>query len=163
MPTRNELYVGISEYKIAKAPQQLIAAGLGSCVGTVIYNRKAKIGGLCHIMLPDSLPFQRKNMKSAKFADLALPLLVTEIKKRAKHGFLEAKIVGGANMFQFSSLSNAGNIGKRNVEAVERILQELKIPIVGKHVGGYSSRTMIVDLHDFTTSVRVAAKEIIHI
>ncbi|MGT3055127.1 TcpE family conjugal transfer membrane protein, partial [Enterococcus gallinarum] len=37
--------------------------------------------------------------------------------------------VGGANMFQFQTLNAASNIGQRNIEAVEEVLDQLNIPI----------------------------------
>ena len=57
MTVNEELHVGISEYKIAQAPTRLITVGLGSCIGTIIYDEASHIGGLSHIMLPDSQPF----------------------------------------------------------------------------------------------------------
>ena len=53
MTVNEELHVGISEYKIAQAPTRLITVGLGSCIGTIIYDEASHIGGLSHIMLPD--------------------------------------------------------------------------------------------------------------
>ena len=60
MTVNEELHVGISEYKIAQAPTRLITVGLGSCIGTIIYDEASHIGGLSHIMLPDSQPFLHK-------------------------------------------------------------------------------------------------------
>jgi chemotaxis protein CheD len=62
-----QLKVGISDYKITKAPNQLVTLGLGSCIGIVIYNQDTKIGGLSHIMLPDSKLFNHQtNLKIKK-------------------------------------------------------------------------------------------------
>ncbi|MGD6887874.1 chemotaxis protein CheD, partial [Staphylococcus shinii] len=46
--------VGIAEMGIVKSPQLIRTAGLGSCVGVVIYDTSTKIAGMVHIMLPDS-------------------------------------------------------------------------------------------------------------
>ena len=48
------LRVGIADYKVGKAPQQIISYGLGSCIGISLYDPQTKVGGLLHIMLPDS-------------------------------------------------------------------------------------------------------------
>ncbi len=46
--------VGMADYKVGRHPANLITYGLGSCVGIAMYDSSAKIGGLAHIMLPDS-------------------------------------------------------------------------------------------------------------
>lgn len=161
---QTEIRVGISDYKLGKAPNKLITVGLGSCIGTIIYDEKTKVGGLSHIMLPDSTMFiSKQDIKVAKFADLALPQMVTELKQQVPLPRLKAKIVGGASMFGFNASAASIGIGQRNIEAVEKVLKELRIPIVAKHVGGNAGRTMIVDLNDFKTTVRIVNKEVIYI
>ncbi|STP32448.1 Chemoreceptor glutamine deamidase CheD [Enterococcus casseliflavus] len=164
MTVNEELHVGISEYKIAQAPTRLITVGLGSCIGTIIYDEASHIGGLSHIMLPDSQPFlHKREIKPEKFADLALPAMVAELEQKIRRPRFQAKIVGGANMFQFQTLNASSNIGQRNIEAVEEVLDRLNIPIVAKHVGGSAGRTMIVDLQDFKTMVRQVKQEIVYL
>jgi chemotaxis protein CheD len=46
--------VGMADLAVCKAPQKLMTAGLGSCVGVCIYDPRTKVGGLAHIMLPNS-------------------------------------------------------------------------------------------------------------
>lgn len=161
---QKEVRVGISDYKMAQAPNKLITVGLGSCIGTIIYDERSKIGGLSHIMLPDSQFFaSRQELKVAKFADLAIPQMVKEIKMQAPRSQLKAKIVGGASMFAFGNAQSGPGIGERNIEAVENVLKELNIAIVSRHVGGSAGRTMVVDLNDFSTMVRIVSKEVVYI
>lgn len=159
----NEIKVGIAEYKLGMENYKLVTVGLGSCVGTIVYDKKTRIGGLSHIMLPDSVPFENKGiLNNAKFANLAIPEMVSQIKKKSPNADLTAKIVGGANMFNFNNGSGL-SIGQRNVLAVKSSLASLKIPIIAEHVGGNSGRTMIVDLKDFNTMVRIVNHEIVYI
>ena len=156
----DELRVGISDYKVAQQPQTLITVGLGSCVGIALYDPKTKIGGLSHIMLPDSSAFKDTN-KVEKFADLAVPHMVSEINKLTNNNPLIAKIAGGASMFQFSKDLPHGSIGDRNILAVEKVLQQLGIPLLAAHTGGNMGRTMSIDLATFTVTVRMVNREII--
>lgn len=149
--------VGISDYKVAKSPDKLITLGLGSCVGVAIYDRNNKIGGLCHIMLPDSSFFYR-DVTPGKFADLAIPQMVLEITKGRKNSSLVAKIAGGASMFDFLD-GKANNIGDRNIIAVKEKLKELGIPIISKDTGGNVGRTMIVHLDTFAVDIRTVNRE----
>lgn len=161
---KEEVRVGISDYKTAQAPNKLITVGLGSCIGTIVYDEQSKVGGLSHIMLPDSQFFaNRQEIKVAKFADLAIPQMVKEIQRQTRSPLLKAKIVGGASMFAFGNTQTGPGIGERNIEAVEKVLRELNISIVAKHVGGNTGRTMIVDLNDFSTMVRIVNQEIVYI
>lgn len=155
-----EIKVGISDYKITESPNHLITLGLGSCVGIFIYDKKSKIGGLSHIMLPDSHLFSNKSdIKIEKFADLAIPKMVEEISEGNKSNQLVAKIAGGASMFKLKGNAKSQNIGERNILAVEKILKELKIPIIAKHVGGEMGRSLFVDLETFVVSVKMVNRE----
>lgn len=157
-----QIKVGIADYKITKAPNSLITLGLGSCVGVALYNQKTKAGGLLHVMLPDSRGF-KDTTKWEKFADLAIPRVVYELAGEDTSPVI-AKIAGGASLFNFKSNSKSLQIGKRNIEMVKKQLEDLKIPILGKHVGGDSGRTMFVDVNDsFEVVVRMVNRDIYHI
>lgn len=155
----NEIKVSISDYKVSQSPNTLITIGLGSCVGIAIYDKYNKIGGLSHIMLPDSSCFNG-DLKAEKFADLAIVKMVEEITGGKDNKSLVAKIAGGSSMFSFSENKVNGNIGDRNVQAVEEKLKELGIPILASHTGGKIGRTMIVNLENFIVNIRTANKEI---
>ncbi|GEK88811.1 chemotaxis protein CheD [Alkalibacterium putridalgicola] len=153
-----QIKVGISDYKLATAPNQLVTIGLGSCVGIALYAPESKIGALSHIMLPDSSSFSDTS-KWAKFANLALPNIVNELREQTKETKILAKIAGGASMFTFTNESQTLQIGLRNIEAVKATLTELEIPIVSEHVGGKMGRSMYVDLNDFNVKVRMVNRE----
>lgn len=155
-----QMKVGIADYKIGRSPQKLITLGLGSCVGIALYDKVKKVGGLSHIMLPDSTAFQRE-VKEEKFADTAIPKMIREINGgNLNTRNMVAKIAGGASMFNFPDKKMTSDIGKRNVEAVEKVLQDLGIPILASHTGGSIGRTMVVDLETFIVDIRTASKSI---
>ncbi|MGV8982740.1 chemotaxis protein CheD [Clostridium sp.] len=150
----NEIKVGISDLNVAFAPIKLITVGLGSCVGIAIFDKSIGIGGLAHIMLPDSLQFN-KITNEMKFADLAIPILIENmIKKGAKLKNMRAKIAGGASMFNFPDKSIVMDIGNRNGIAVKNALKILSIPIVAEDIGGNKGRTLIFDTANGLLSIR---------
>ncbi|MCF6097052.1 chemotaxis protein CheD [Thermovorax subterraneus] len=135
--------VGMGEYKTAKAPALLVSFGLGSCVGVTLYDGVRKIGGLAHIMLPDSSLAGKKDFNPGKFADTAIDHLIAELKDEgASTKNLVAKIAGGAQMFQLKSENSVMMIGKRNVEAVRRKLNQLNIDLIAEDVEGNYGRTI---------------------
>lgn len=152
------LKVGIADYKITRAPNQLVTIGLGSCIGIALYAPKAKVGALSHIMLPNSRSFSDKT-NWPKFADLALPAIVKELREQTNETRILAKIAGGASMFSFKSESQVLQIGKRNIEAVKAILEELDLPILSEHLGGNMGRSMFVDLDTFDVRIRMVNRE----
>lgn len=154
-----ELKVGISDYKIGEAPQSLFTIGLGSCVGIAIYDPTTRVGGLSHIMLPDSSMFKGEK-KIEKFADLAIPHMVSELAEKVPKRRLVAKIAGGSSMFQNALNTPQANIGLRNVAAVETILKQQGIPILANHTGGSMGRSMFFDLYTLQVKVRMGNREI---
>ena len=158
METINRIKVGISDYRTGNRPDLLTTIGLGSCVGIAMFDPDSGLGGLSHIMLPDSCAFSRE-VKAAKFADLAVPVLVDElVRSGARRGRLQAKIAGGASMFNYKDKSLNMNIGERNVEAVQRILESVGIPLLATHVGGTTGRTMTLYLDSMTVGVKLAGQ-----
>ncbi|SHG57495.1 CheD, stimulates methylation of MCP proteins [Thermosyntropha lipolytica DSM 11003] len=139
------IQVGMADLKLAKAPDKLMTAGLGSCIGICVRDKSKQLGALAHIMLPLSTQARNADNK-AKFADTAIELLVEEMKRNgADITRLEAKFAGGAQMFKFSGESDIMKIGQRNAAAVEEYLQKYGIKILAKDVGGNYGRTITYD------------------
>lgn len=44
--------IGIADAAIARQPCILVTYALGSCVGVCLYEKKRRIGGMVHILLP---------------------------------------------------------------------------------------------------------------
>ena len=151
--------VGIAQMDIVKAPHTIRTSGLGSCVGVVIYDESKKIGGMVHVMLPDSSLNRTNTLNEAKFADTGILALVDRLKRDGAQSYkLKAKIAGGAQMFQFTSDKDSMRIGPRNVEAVKAQLKKLNIPIISEDTGGNSGRTIEFNLVTKILNVRTVNK-----
>ncbi len=135
--------VGMADLNIVSPPLTIRTSGLGSCVGVVLYDDSTSISGMAHVMLPSSSLGKQVNLNVAKYADTAIPALLTMLEKKgAKLYSIKAKLAGGAQMFAFSTSNDMMRIGPRNVEAIKEKLKELRIPIVAEDVGGKSGRTI---------------------
>lgn len=137
--------VGMADLKTCVSPNGVTTLGLGSCVGVAIRDPQTKIGGLAHVMLPDSKAIKNSHLNVAKFADTGIVELVNQMEKLgAKRSRMVAKIAGGAMMFAFQGGSSlVGQVGDRNVEATKAALKELKIPILAQDTGANYGRTVI--------------------
>ncbi|MHB8157666.1 MAG: chemotaxis protein CheD [Desulfocucumaceae bacterium] len=155
-----EMQVGIADYKIAREPTRLITLGLGSCVGVSLYDPVKKIGGLLHIMLPDSTQFNNIT-KQAKFADLGIPLIIKEMQALGVSlNRLQAKLVGGAQMFSGLDEKMTLNIGHRNAEKSREVLKKIGIRILVEEVGGNRGRTMILDTMTGQVTIRTLGNKL---
>lgn len=115
---------------------ELVAIGLGSCIGLALVDRAANVAGLAHVVLPES---QGKAEPRAKFADSAVPDLIARlVAAGAVRRRLEAVLVGGARMF---AVGASLDIGARNAEAVRAALSAEGIRIQAEEVGGNRGRT----------------------
>ena len=138
--------VGMADLKTCVSPNGITTLGLGSCVGIAIRDPVNKIGGLAHVMLPDSNAIKSSQMNIAKFADTGIAELVKQMERLgAKRERMVAKIAGGANMFNFQGggANAVGKVGERNVEAVKAKLRQLNIPIQAADTGLNYGRTVI--------------------
>lgn len=134
--------VGMADLKICPYPNSITTLGLGSCVGIALFDPVKKMGGLAHIMLPDSTKI-RNNENKAKFADTGIEELIRQMEASgAIRSRIVAKIAGGAQMFAFNSQSDMVRIGLRNVEASKLKLKELGVPLLAEDTGENYGRTI---------------------
>lgn len=137
--------VGMADLKAANHPCALTTLGLGSCVGITLYDRRTKIVGLAHIMLPSS-KIATSAFNRAKFADTGIEDLVNEMRNLGSNQRdIVAKIAGGAQMFVFASTNHIMKVGFRNSEATKGILENMEIPIIAEDTGGNHGRTIEID------------------
>lgn len=147
--------VGMSKIVVAQMPDILVTIGLGSCIGVCIYDSTLKIGGMAHIMLPDSLT-SKDVTNRGKYADTAITDLVELLldKGALKHRML-IKMAGGAQMFAYPGMDPQMQIGRRNVIAVEKTLTALGLRVSGKSVGGNFGRSVYMNLTTGTVKVKM--------
>lgn len=121
----------------------LLRTLLGSCLGVVLYDRRWKVAAMAHIVLPESRG-QKEHL--GKFADTAIPEMIRRLGSLLGDQPLKltAKMAGGANMFALNGA--AASIGQQNASAVEKLLEERRILIVGRHLGGTQGRRMALDV-----------------
>lgn len=160
-----EIIVGIGGVVVHHNPVTLTCLGLGSCVGVAMYDAENKIGGLAHVMLPDSTEYagqleeNRSIDKLLKYADQAIPYMIKEMNKiGAQKKNMRAKIIGGAQMFP--QLDNVKSIGRRNSEQIKKILIENGIPIDAEDLGGNCGRSMRLNVETQKIKVKTIKGEI---
>jgi chemotaxis protein CheD len=136
-----EIAVNMGEIKCSSKPAIFSCSGIGSCVVLFLYEPNSAIGGVAHIMLPD---FSQAGPGGNKglYADTSPKLLIGKLlASGANPSRLKAKIVGGANLFDWASSSEMAALGRNNIQMVKQELLRHKIYLAAEEVGGYAYKT----------------------
>ncbi|HBU12274.1 MAG TPA: chemotaxis protein CheD [Clostridiales bacterium] len=150
--------IGMAELDVVKCPQNITTLGLGSCVGVCLYDKATKVGGMVHVVLPDSRN-AAGGTNRAKFADTGVVELYERmIKAGARKATIVAKLAGGAHMFGGAMKSDALKVGERNAFNSKMALLKLRIPIIAEDLGGEFGRTIELDTNDGMLMIRTVGK-----
>ncbi|MGE3961709.1 MAG: chemotaxis protein CheD [Dehalococcoidia bacterium] len=146
--TTTERALGLGEWAVSAAPGSVLTClGLGSCVALVAYDASAKVGGMAHMVLPDSVAGRVSETSPAKFVDLAVPLLLAEMERAgAQRTRMQVQLVGGASMLEVPGRTNTMQIGERNAAAARKALAAERLPVKQEHLGGTRGRTVRLDV-----------------
>jgi chemotaxis protein CheD len=103
-----------------------IMTTLGSCIATCLWDRRARVGGMNHFMLPDG------GRHSGRYGVVAMRRLIDELLALgATPDGLQAKVFGGG---QVVAGIDSLNVGERNTRFALDYLRTEGIPVVGKDV-----------------------------
>ncbi len=135
---------------------RLQACGLGACVGLCLYEPRAQVALLVHVVLPQTLPPASSRTAAVplpgKCADTALLHALAEIGRcGGQSQFIQAALVGGAQIF--SPPSTGGDpaavsrleIGPRNIAALKEQLVRVGVPLCAEDTGGHGGRTVTLE------------------
>lgn len=159
--------INMGEMAVGHNDAHIKTGSVGSCVVIVLYDDKAKVGGMAHAMLPSRME-RKRNVASetkgaifeaeavAKYADESVDRLLNEVKAiGGKEENIKAKLIGGSRMFKILSGDKHG-IGYQNTESARQRLTELDIPVENEDTGGTVGR--IVELNLSNGLVDVSTK-----
>jgi len=147
---RRRIIVGIGEFAISNDRDAVIVThALGSCVAVCVWDAVAGVGGLLHILLPDSrINLVRATSQPAAFADTGIPLLFkTAYEYGVQKKRCSVRLVGGADMGGLNTGSDAA-IGKRNVLAVRSLLWRNGLFVDKELVGGRDARNVELSVRE---------------
>jgi chemotaxis protein CheD len=138
--------VGVADMKVSNNPADVVITySLGSCIGLVIYDPLARVGGILHYMLPESAIDKEKAAKKPfMFADTGIPrLFKSAYAMGAKKPRIKIFVAGGAEILDQNGFFN---IGKRNYLALKKMFFKNKVMIDKQEVGGNINRTVRIEI-----------------
>lgn len=129
MGPSNGIHINQGEFAVGSDPDFVISTLLGSCVAVCLWDGKAGLGGMNHILLPRETGGAASG---ASFGVNAMELLINAIIKiGGDRNALTAKVFGGARMVQGLS-----DIGNSNQQFVAEFLAAERIPCLSESTGG---------------------------
>ena len=157
VPQKQGLVIGVADMAVSTDPEEiLVTYALGSCLGITLHDPGKCIGGLLHLMLPDSKSHSRSAPRPAMFLDTGLPLLLeTMLDAGAARHALRCKVFGGA---QLLSADNFFRIGAQNVDACYKVTSALGLRVQVWEVSGRVNRTIRLFNRTGEVHVRVQAR-----
>jgi len=124
--------------KVSRKPMEITTL-LGSCVSVCIWDKRLKIGGINHYMMPS---WNGDGLASPKFGNIAIDKLIKSlVNLGSNRSDMVAKVFGGAAVLNSSEC--IFNIGERNISIQNDLLRSANINIVAKSLGGDRGRKLI--------------------
>lgn len=140
-------------YVVEPKQALILEAYLGTCVGVTICDKKAKIGGLIHLLLPEWTGID-KAWKPEAYAATGLPLFIKALcEAGAENSRMQACIAGGALVGPISKLDLDLDIGGRTEGVVQRILDAEGIRVIQAETGGYFSCRLSFDMQTLRSTI----------
>ena len=153
-----KVVVGIADLAVSNNTTVTLATySLGSCIGVTIYDPVERVGGLVHVMLPDSkIDADKAARQPAMFMDSGIPALFrAAYQLKAEKYRVQICVAGGAQVMDSSGFFS---IGKRNYEVLKNILNQHGLRIHAEQVGGMVSRSMYLDLATGNVRLKVSGQ-----
>jgi len=150
--------VAVGDMKIGQEVDTIVTHAIGSCLGLMVYDPIAKVGGLLHAMLPLSIinPDKAKT-NPYMFVDTGVPTLFKALYE-----------IGGQKSRMVIKAAGCGNplgknemfkIGERNYTVLKKLLWKNNILLEAEDVGGTISRTVYLDLATGQTVISSGGKK----
>ena len=145
---RTQVYLHAGQIAVASQPTAITTV-LGSCVAVCLHDPHTRVGGMNHFLLPHHVERER----SPRFGSCAVPALIDAVVRAgASRGALVAKVFGGSSVL--GALRTARNLGDENVQLALRLLEEARIPVLDRDVGGTRGRKVVLLADEGTAWVR---------
>jgi len=119
---------------------------LGSCVSITVWHPWARIGGMCHYMLPRRARRGECATLDGRYADEAVELFLHEIYSAGTvPGDYQVKMFGGGRQFTGGATA-AIDVPERNLQVGLDLLARHGLSPMAMHLGGSGHRQVVLDV-----------------
>jgi chemotaxis protein CheD len=140
------IYLKAAELHFSDNPSSVMTV-LGSCLSVTMFHRKARVGAICHGLLPkcrERAVCSRSCAERAKYVECAIEMMVKLFdENKLKRSEIEVKVFGGADMFSMRlGGKNSISVGRQNIEIAQLTLEKAGMRVIALDVGGTAGRKL---------------------
>jgi HD-like signal output (HDOD) protein/chemotaxis receptor (MCP) glutamine deamidase CheD len=154
-------FVASGSFEVGDKQERLLQAFLGTCVGVVIIDEVAGVGGLIHLLLPEPVSIGGTD-QPGKYATTGMPLFIKRLMDLgATPANMKAVVAGGALVGPLTPQDMHLDIGGRTAEKVYRALHEAGITVERSETGGFFSCTIELDMHAWQCRIEPSGFDVV--
>jgi putative nucleotidyltransferase with HDIG domain len=134
----------------------ILEAYLGTCVGVVLYDPVAGVGGLIHLLLPEPIGIE-STFQPEKYASTGFPLFLQALTDAgASTHNIKACIAGGALVGPLDDSDLELDIGGRTAERVMQFIDTEGIRVDKLETGGFFTCSLTLDMRTWDCCIEPA-------
>jgi len=150
--------VQVGDMKVGVKGDEIVTHALGSCLGLMVYDPAAHVGGMLHAMLPLSkINPQKAEANPYMFVDKGVPILFKEV--YGLGGQKERLIVKAAGCGSPIGKNEMFKIGERNYTVLKKLLWKNGVLLKAEEIGGSMSRTVYFDISTGRVTIKNGRQE----
>jgi chemotaxis protein CheD len=143
------IYLKSAEMLFLEEPATVLTV-LGSCLSVTMLHRQSGLCAICHGLLPERRGCTGCGDECgevARYVRCSIRKMVRQFsRKGVSPGEIEVKVFGGADMFGASSNGRGRlSVGRMNIEAAQKTIQEAGLSVASQDVGGTEGRKLYFD------------------
>ena len=150
--------VQVGDMKVGVKGDEIVTHALGSCLGLMIYDPVAQVGGMLHAMLPLSrINPEKAAANPYMFVDKGVPILFKEV--YGLGGLKGRLIVKAAGCGSPLGQNEMFKIGERNYTVLKKMLWKNGVLMKAEEIGGSISRTVNFDISTGRVTIKSGRQE----
>jgi chemotaxis protein CheD len=150
--------VQVGDMKVGVDGDVVVTHALGSCLGLMVYDPVAKVGGLLHAMLPLSkINPQKAEANPYMFVDTGVVRLFKEVYSLG--GKKSRLVVKAAGCGSPIGKNEVFKIGERNHTVLKKLLWKNNVLLDAEDIGGTVSRTVHFYISTGKTLIKSGQRE----
>ncbi|HVN95005.1 MAG TPA: chemotaxis protein CheD [Syntrophorhabdaceae bacterium] len=136
------IYLKPGEIYISDKPV-IVSTILGSCIALTIFNKRLKVGGICHAQLPTNPSSDVEN--TFRYVDSSIFYMIRKFEMMGiTKDEMVVKLMGGADVLD-PARANRSTVGQKNVETALNVIKSHQLILAASHVGGELGRKIHFD------------------
>ncbi len=138
-PELKSVYLKPGEIYIARNEPTVVTTVLGSCISVAMFNERLNVAAICHGLLPkcrDKKACDESCSEGFRYVDCSIRHMLASFSSLGiRRSEIQVKLFGGSDMFESRNPSSI-SVGKQNIEAALKLIEDERLSLVSCDVGG---------------------------